>query len=139
MLCAFLGVKEGRDVQVHICAGTKQAPHAPHHFAQLPHSDWKKAENDACPHCQSLRFLKIGGGLRPRKMAYYIGIGAAIRSLFAEKEFCKGREQFVKDRDNSATSFWSSAEAERLEQLTGVFFKADSSAWELGFDVGKIF
>ena len=81
MLRAFLGVEDGRDIQVHICVGSPQLPHEPHIFNKLSHKQWKANEDESCPQCGSARFLKKRGGLQSRTMAYYFGLGKAVQSI----------------------------------------------------------
>ena len=65
------------------------------------------------------------------------GLADVIRKLFADPDWAAARS---KGRDTSAAGFHGSAEAARLNRVTGgVFAKDSSSAYELGMDFGQIF
>jgi hypothetical protein len=105
--------------------------------------DYARHANDLCPNpqCREPRFEQVqsasGIMYKPRKVFWHLGLGNAIRDrFFGDKMWSRlrgcGRE--------APLQYYSSKEAERLNAAVGgKLFKADNSAYDIGFDSGQVY
>jgi hypothetical protein len=106
-------------------------------FPDMPPSQYANHPNQACPVCDTPRFIpkRSTDGKRyyiPRKVFWEISVEESIINMFGHPEWCKRR---VRARNMDKLDFYESDEARRLDRETGgQVFNEDNSVYELGLD-----
>lgn len=104
-------------------------------FKDLRPGQYAEHAEEQCPVCNTSRFVPGTGGssaLVPRKVFWEIPLEQVLNGFFGDPEWSGKRGQ---GRTNYALDFYSSEEADRLNEATGgAVFNPNNSVYEVGID-----